>query len=156
MNAENNDKERVMDIKEIKKILPHRPPFLFVDEVMEIEENRILAKKRVREDEYFFTGHFPGEPIMPGVLIVEAIAQAGGVMLLRNRQNAIPLFMAIEKVRFRKIVRPGDTLILEVKLLQDRGRVVKITGTAKVKDAIACEATILAGIKEEGSGISDQ
>jgi beta-hydroxyacyl-ACP dehydratase FabZ len=145
-----------MDIEEIKKILPHRPPFLFVDEVLEIEENRILAKRNIREDEYFFAGHFPGEPIMPGVLMVEAIAQAGGVMLLRNRENAIPLFMAIEKVRFRKIVRPGDTLIIEVRLLQDRGSVVKITGTAKVNGAIACEATILAGIKEQDSGVSDQ
>ncbi|UCG31521.1 MAG: 3-hydroxyacyl-ACP dehydratase FabZ [candidate division WOR-3 bacterium] len=137
-----------MDIEGIKAILPHRPPFLFVDEVLEISNDRILAKKNVKEDEYFFTGHFPGEPIMPGVLMVEAIAQAGGVMLLRSRRNAIPLFMAIDKVRFRKIVKPGDTLILEVRLVQDRGKVVKITGTAKVNDILACEATILAGIRE--------
>lgn len=138
----------MMDIEGIKAILPHRPPFLFVDEVLEISNDRILAKKNVKEDEYFFTGHFPGEPIMPGVLMVEAIAQAGGVMLLRSRRNAIPLFMAIDKVRFRKIVKPGDTLILEVRLVQDRGKVVKITGTAKVNDILACEATILAGIRE--------
>ena len=138
----------MMDIEAIKAILPHRPPFLFVDEVLEISNDRILAKKNVKEDEYFFTGHFPGEPIMPGVLMVEAIAQAGGVMLLRSRRNAIPLFMAIDKVRFRKIVKPGDTLILEVRLVQDRGKVVKITGTAKVNDTLACEATILAGIRE--------
>ncbi len=138
----------MMDIEGIKAILPHRPPFLFVDEVLEISNDRILAKKNVKEDEYFFTGHFPGEPIMPGVLMVEAIAQAGGVMLLRSRRNAIPLFMAIDKVRFRKIVKPGDTLILEVRLVQDRGKVAKITGTAKVNDILACEATILAGIRE--------
>ncbi|UCD06649.1 MAG: 3-hydroxyacyl-ACP dehydratase FabZ [candidate division WOR-3 bacterium] len=138
----------MMNIEEIKKILPHRPPFLFVDEVLEVSDERILAKRLIRDDEYFFTGHFPGEPIMPGVLMVEAIAQAGGVMLLRNRRNAIPLFMAIDRVRFRKIVKPGDTLILEARLLQDRGKIVKITGTATVNDSVVCEATILAGIKE--------
>lgn len=138
----------MMDIEGIKKILPHRPPFLFVDEVLEVSDERILAKRMIRDDEYFFKGHFPGEPIMPGVLMIEAIAQAGGVMLLRNRKNAIPLFMAIDRVRFRKIVKPGDTLILEARLLQDRGKVVKIAGTAKVNESLVCEATILAGIKE--------
>jgi beta-hydroxyacyl-ACP dehydratase FabZ len=137
-----------MDIEEIKSILPHRPPFLFVDEVMEISEKRIMAKKNVRSDEFFFKGHFPDEPIMPGVLMVEAIAQAGGVMLLRKYKKAIPLFMAIENAKFRKIVKPGDTLILEVELIQERGRVVKIVGKARVNDDLACEATILAGIRD--------
>ncbi|MEO0128090.1 MAG: 3-hydroxyacyl-ACP dehydratase FabZ [candidate division WOR-3 bacterium] len=137
-----------MNIEEIKKILPHREPFLFVDEVLEISDKRIVAKRTIKSDEYFFKGHFPSEPIMPGVLIVEAIAQTGGVMLLRKYPGAIPLFMGIDKARFRKIVRPGDTLIMEVELLQERGMIVKISGVAKVNNEITCEAVIMAGIKK--------
>ena len=137
-----------MNIEEIKKILPHRPPFLFVDEVLEINEKKIVAQRSVRADEYFFAGHFPNEPIMPGVLIIEAIAQTGGIMLLRKYKGAIPLFMGIDKVRFRKIVRPGDTLVMEVEILQERNKIVKIAGVAKVNQEVICEATIMAGIKE--------
>lgn len=137
-----------MNLEEIKKILPHREPFLFVDEVLKMDDKRIVAKRTIRAEEYFFKGHFPSEPIMPGVLIVEAIAQTGGVMLLRKYPGAIPLFMGIDRARFRKIVKPGDTLIIEVELLQERGTIVKIAGIAKVQDEIVCEATILAGIKK--------
>jgi len=137
-----------MNIEEIKKILPHREPFLFVDEVLEISDKRIVAKRYISESEYFFKGHFPSEPIMPGVLIVEALAQTGGVMLLRKYPGAIPLFMGIDRARFRKIVKPGDTLIMEVELLQERGTIVKISGIAKVNEEVVCEALILAGIKK--------
>lgn len=121
---------------------------MFVDEVVELSDSEIVAKRNVRPDEFYFKGHFPGEPIMPGVLIVEALAQTGGVLLLQKRKGAIPLFMGIDKARFRKIVRPGDTLVMHVEILQERSAVVKIKGTARVKDDIVCEVTILAGIKE--------
>ncbi len=137
-----------MKQEEIKSILPHRSPFLFVDEVLEISDTRIVAKRNIRADEYYFSGHFPQEPIMPGVLIVEALAQTGGVMLLRKHKGAIPLFMGIDRARFRKIVRPGDTLIMEVELIQERGSLVKISGVAKVNAEVVCEATVLAGIKK--------
>ncbi len=137
-----------MNIEEIKNILPHRPPFLFVDRVLEISDTRIVAEREIRADEFFFSGHFPHEPIMPGVLIVEALAQAGGVMLLKEKKGKIPLFMGIDKARFRKIVKPGDTLVMEVEVLHSRGGIVKIAGKATVNNELACEATMIAGVKE--------
>lgn len=138
-----------MNIEDIKSIIPHRPPFLFVDEVTELSDEKIIAQRTIRPDEFFFRGHFPGEPIMPGVLIVEALAQTGGILLLRRRKGAIPLFMSIDKARFRKIVRPGDTLVMEVEILQDRGAVAKVRGVARVGDEVVCETVILAGIKKQ-------
>jgi beta-hydroxyacyl-ACP dehydratase FabZ len=136
-----------LDIKAIKELLPHREPFLFIDEVLEKSETRVVAKRYIRPDEFFFAGHFPQRPIFPGVLIVEAIAQTGGVMLMHRYKDSLPLFMGIDKARFRRIVEPGDTLVIEVTIAHDRGRIVKMQGTAKVGDEVACEAMILAGVQ---------
>jgi 3-hydroxyacyl-[acyl-carrier-protein] dehydratase len=138
-----------VDIHEIKKLLPHREPFLFIDEVLERSATRTVARRVIRKDEVFFQGHFPEEPIFPGVLIVEALAQTGGVMLMHRYKNSLPLFMGIDKARFRRIVKPGDTLLLEVEIVHDRGRIVRLQGVAKVGDEIACEAMILAGVQAQ-------
>ena len=134
-----------MDREYVMSILPHRDPFLFVDKVLKIEDRRIVAQKEVKGDEPFFKGHFPDYPVMPGVLIVEALAQAGGVLLLRDKKDKIPLFLGIEKVRFKKEVKPGDTLRLEVEVLKERGEIVWLKGEAFVDDDLACKAELLAG-----------
>ncbi len=136
-----------MDINEIKKIIPHRYPFLFVDQVTEIRDNYIVGYKNILTDEPFFQGHFPGQPIMPGVLIIEALAQVGAIYMMRDEKwkGKTPLFLGIDKVRFRKQVVPGDQLKLEVKILQERGSFVKMEGLASVDGKIACEAVIFAG-----------
>lgn len=139
-----------MNTKEIMKIIPHRPPFLFVDEITRISDNDIVGKRLVRPDEFFFTGHFPEEPIMPGVLVVEAIAQLSAVMVLRSRAPGyIPLFMGIDKVRFRRVVKPNDLLILEAEIIHDRYYIVRVSGRAKVNNELVCDATILAMIKQK-------
>jgi 3-hydroxyacyl-[acyl-carrier-protein] dehydratase len=140
-----------MDIAAIRKILPHRYPFLLVDRVDSVSGDKIVARKMVTANEPFFEGHFPGNPIMPGVLIVEALAQAG-VLLVAPHVGFDParqviFFMAIDKVKFRKPVVPGDALVLEVVPLRKGGSVWKMRGEAKVDGAIVAEAEFLAGIK---------
>ena len=133
-----------MDIKEIMEIIPHRYPFLLIDRVDYLEDNKIVAIKNVTMNEYFFQGHFPVEPVMPGVLIVEALAQAGAVALLTREEfkGKIAYFGGINNAKFRKKVVPGDTLRLEVELTKIRGSAGIGKGIAYVDDKKACEAEL--------------
>ncbi len=133
---------------EIRKILPHREPFLLVDEVLELEERkRIVAVKHVLASEPYFAGHFPGAPVMPGVLIVEAMAQAGALLLLRevaDRESKLVFFAGIDRARFRQPVFPGDDLRLELTVLSQRATIAKMDGKAYVGDKLVAEAQLLA------------
>jgi 3-hydroxyacyl-[acyl-carrier-protein] dehydratase len=135
-----------LEIHEIMSILPHRYPFLLIDRVVEIErKKRIVAIKSVTINEPFFEGHFPGYPIMPGALVVEAIAQAGGTLLMpevQDPQNSLMVFTGIERAKFRRPVVPGDQLRIEVKVLNFRPRYAKLEGEATVDGKLACEATV--------------
>ena len=137
----------VLGIDQIKKILPHRDPFLFVDEVIEIEKDRVAGIKKITGREEFFKGHFPNRPIMPGVLIIEALAQLGGVLMLNKEENLNrpAYFFGLDNVRFKKAVIPGDTLRLEVNIVKLKLRIAQLHGTAKVDSEVACEADMLFG-----------
>jgi beta-hydroxyacyl-ACP dehydratase FabZ len=141
-----------MDSQEIQKLLPHRYPFLLVDRVVEVGEDRVVAIKNVSINEPFFQGHFPGHPIMPGVLIVEAMAQAAGVLAMRvlgiTFETHVIYFMALDKVKFRKPVVPGDQLRLEVLPLRKGGAVWKMAGKALVDGQVVCEAEFLATVQK--------
>ena len=140
--------------EDIIKILPHRYPFLFVDRIVELEvAKKVVGIKNVTSNEPFFQGHFPGKPIMPGVLIVEAMAQTGGVLaglsipgFTEQAGQALIYFMAIDKVKFRKPVVPGDQLVFEVVPLRAGSRVWKMAGKAFVSDALVAEAELVATI----------
>ena len=141
-----SDGATVMENAEIQRILPHRYPFLLIDRVIEITaRERIVAVKNVTANEPFFMGHFPGFPIMPGVLIIEAIAQAGGALLLKDigdREGKLMVFTGIERARFRKPVLPGDQLRIEVNVLAWRRTAVRMEGKAYVGAKLACEAVV--------------
>ena len=135
-----------MDIVEIMSILPHRYPFLLIDRVIEMErKQRIVAIKNVTANEPQFTGHFPDYPIMPGVMTIEAMAQAGGALLLTeipDRDDKLMVFTGIDEARFRKAIVPGDQLRIEVTVINWRSRAVKMQGVCTVDGKVAAEATI--------------
>ncbi len=138
--------KRVLEVEDIEKILPHRYPFLLVDRIIELEEDkRAVGIKSVSYNEWFFQGHFPGKPVMPGVLLVESIAQVAGVLMLNKQENRgkIAYFLSIDKAKFRKAVRPGDLLILEVEVDKLKSKVGQISGKAYVDGKPVCEAVLM-------------
>ena len=146
--------ETIYDIQRIATFLPHRYPFLLIDRVIKlIPGEEIVALKNVTMNEPFFQGHFPGNPIMPGVLIVEAMAQAGGVLAIeslpKEKQGQAVYFMGMDKVRFRKPVVPGDQIIFEVKILKMRSNAAKIAGKATVDEILAAEAELMASFGDK-------
>jgi len=141
------------DIQKIMAFLPHRYPFLLIDRVIEIKPgDRIMALKNVTMNEPYFQGHFPGQPVMPGVLIIEAMAQAGGILAYESgsagNHGQLIYFMGMDKVRFRKPVVPGDQLIFEAKIIKMRTKVAKMTGTATVDNQLVAEAELMASFGE--------
>ncbi|MGB0883171.1 MAG: bifunctional UDP-3-O-[3-hydroxymyristoyl] N-acetylglucosamine deacetylase/3-hydroxyacyl-ACP dehydratase [Flavobacteriales bacterium] len=146
------NKKPVMDVVDIMNTLPHRPPFLLVDKILEIDDTRVVGLKNVTMNEEFFNGHFPGSPVMPGVLQVEAMAQAGGILVLKqvpDPENYLTYFMKIDKVRFKQMVLPGDTLIFELELIAPvRRGICQMVGKAYVGDKQVMEAELMAQIKK--------
>ena len=141
------------DIQKIMELLPHRYPFLLVDRVIElVPDDRIMALKNVTMNEPFFPGHFPGQPVMPGVLIIEAMAQAGGLLAYESgnadNHGQLIYFMGMDRVRFRKPVVPGDQLIFEAKILKMRAKAAKMAGTASVDNQLVAEAILMASFGE--------
>ncbi len=149
--------ETLHDISAVMALLPHRYPFLLIDRVLEVEpRQRIVARKCVTVNEGFFQGHFPGYPIMPGVLQIEAIAQAGGVLILLDFErpgDTLMLFTGVERAKFRRPVVPGDVLEIEAKVLNLRSRAVRLEGAIRVDGQLVCEAVVTCQlVKREGGG----
>ena len=137
---------RALDIDAIREVLPHRYPFLLVDRIEELEAERVVGIKNVTVNEPFFAGHFPDYPVMPGVLIIEAMAQVAGVLVLSgipDRKNKLVLLAGVDGAKFRKPVRPGDQLRMEMKILRSRASMAKVSGIATVDGAVVAEAEML-------------
>ncbi len=144
----------MLDIEEIRAILPHRYPFLLVDRILELEPGkRAVGLKNVTINEEFFEGHFPGHAVMPGVLVMEAMAQVGGVLLLSmsGNEGKLAYFGGMDKVRFRKPIFPGDTLITEVILLKNRGKIGKVKVIGRVDGEVAAEAEFIFALVDRNS-----
>ena len=140
----------LIDTEGIKRVLPHREPFLFVDAILEMSERTVVGIKKLTGKEEFFKGHFPQRPVMPGVLMVEALAQTGGVLMLSKPEHRgkIAYLASVSEARFRRVVSPGDELRLEVEVLKFKSRVGIVKGVAKVGSEVACEAEIMFSLAE--------
>jgi 3-hydroxyacyl-[acyl-carrier-protein] dehydratase len=141
----------LLDIQEIRDILPHRYPMLLVDAILELEEERIVGIKNVTVNEPFFIGHFPEFPVMPGVLVVEAMAQVAGVLVLKSvpdRRNKLVLLATIEQAKFRRPVRPGDQLRIEMKVTRRKASVAKMHGQATVDGVVVAEAELMCKLED--------
>ncbi len=142
----------ILDIDAIRDILPHRYPFLLVDRITELEEDRIVGLKNVTANEPFFVGHFPDFPVMPGVLITECMAQVAGVLVLKSipdRHSKLVLLASVDDAKFRRPVRPGDQLRIEMKLVSRKSTICKMTGKVTVDGIVVAEATLMCVLRDK-------